>query len=69
MIYNKYKGSETMNKKNNDKVNDKVIVPFQLDKQFKNELLAWCRKNDMFLSQLIRKLIKEFAEREGIGGK
>lgn len=49
---------------------DKVLVPFQLDREFKDELLKYCREHDIYLSQLIRRLVREFAEREGItGGK
>lgn len=49
--------------------NDKVIVAFQVDKNFKDELTEYCIENDILLSQLIRKSLKEFAEREGIGVK
>lgn len=48
---------------------DKVLVPFQIDRERKNTLLAWCKLNDMSLSQLIRKLLSKFEQENGIGGK
>ena len=46
--------------------NNKVIVPFKLDKDYKNMLLNHCRNEGMTLSGLIRKLLREYAEKEGI---
>ena len=45
---------------------DPVIVPVKLEKKFKNALVDHCRKEGLMLSALMRKLIKEYAEKEGI---
>lgn len=45
---------------------NKVIVPFKLDKDYKNSILNHCRKEGMTLSGLIRKLLAEYAEKNGI---
>jgi hypothetical protein len=48
---------------------EKVLVPFQCERKRKDMLLKWCRANDMSLSQLVRKLLREFEEKNGIGDK
>lgn len=43
-----------------------VIIPVKVEKEFKDILVDHCRENGMILSGLMRKLLKEYAEKEGL---
>lgn len=45
---------------------DPVMIPVKMERDFKNALLGHCRGQGLMLSVLIRKLLKEYAEKEGI---
>lgn len=49
---------------NTDK--DKVVIPFKCDKAFKNSIVDHCHQEGMTLSGLIRKLLREYAEKKGL---
>ena len=46
--------------------NELKQFPVKLETDFKNELIIHCRRNGTTLAALIRELLKEYAEREGI---
>ena len=48
------------------KTNNDVMVPVRMDKNFKNALLKHCKDEGMYLSGLVRKLLREYAEQKGI---
>lgn len=45
---------------------DPVVIPVKVEKEFKNLLLNHCREHAMILSALMRKLLEEYAEKEGL---
>lgn len=45
---------------------EKVVVPFKIEKEAKNRILGHCRSEGMTLSGLIRKLLREYEEKEGL---
>lgn len=48
---------------------DPIVIPVKIEKSDKAALIEHCKREGLTLTGLIRKLLREYAEREGFGGK
>ena len=43
-----------------------VVIPLKIEKEFKNVILDYCRKEGMTFSGLVRKLLTDYAKQKGV---
>lgn len=51
---------------NNTKMSNNTKILFIIDKEMKSQLENKCEDDDLTISQLLRKLIKQFLENENV---